>query len=314
LFINGPDKLPSLTKKQHQAHCLNELGSAYSVSGQPHQATTVFQNAINLEEQIGVMRNVVTALENLAQTQIATGSLKTAENHLRKAILLANENNDKEKEGYGCYTLIQILDYGGRWKEAQSIHNRGVDLAKQSDDTNLEFVLMINSINRALFQKDYSTALREAMIWEEFAKNNSPGFQVEFFLAKSKAHRANGDQMYVEANLFIANNICRQINLVVREADILLEFARLRYNQKNYEEAKSLADEALLITERCGYVLQGADVNLFLAQYALEQENDKAKAKAYAEGALKLATCDGPPYYYKVAYEEAEKMLASLKV
>ena len=71
---------------------------------------------------------------------------------------------------------------------------------------------------------------------------------------------------------------------------------------------------ALTITERCGYVLQGADVNLFLAQYALEQEKDKAKAKQYAETALKLATCDGPPYYYKVAYEEAERMLASLNV
>jgi len=50
-----------------------------------------------------------------------------------------------------------------------------------------------------------------------------------------------------------------------------------------------------------------------IAQYALEQEKDKAKAKQYAEEAKKLATCDGPPYYYKVAYEEAERMLERLK-
>ena len=54
-------------------------------------------------------------------------------------------------------------------------------------------------------------------------------------------------------------------------------------------------------------------MNLFLAQYALEQEKDKAKAKQYAEEAKKLATCDGPPYYYKVAYEEAERFLENLK-
>ena len=53
-------------------------------------------------------------------------------------------------------------------------------------------------------------------------------------------------------------------------------------------------------------------MNLFLAQYVLEQEKDKAKAKAYAEEALNLATCDGPPYYYKVAYEEAERFLEQL--
>ena len=100
--------------------------------------------------------------------------------------------------------------------------------------------------------------------------------------------------------------------MVETEANIILDLARLRYGQKNYEEAKSLADEALLITERCGYVLQGADVNLFLAQYALEQEKDKVKAKGYAEEALNLATCDGPPYYYKVTYEEAERFLEKL--
>ena len=54
-------------------------------------------------------------------------------------------------------------------------------------------------------------------------------------------------------------------------------------------------------------------MNLFLAQYTLEQEKDKAKAKAYAETALKLAYCDGPPYYYKVAYHEAERFLENLK-
>jgi tetratricopeptide (TPR) repeat protein len=127
------------------------------------------------------------------------------------------------------------------------------------------------------------------------------------------AYHANSELKRAEENLSEAITICRQINSVDAEANILLDLARLRYDQKKYQEAKSLADEALTITERCSYVLQGADVNLFLAQYALEQEKDKAKAKAYAEEARKLATCDGPPYYYKVAYEEAERFLANLK-
>ena len=121
---------------------------------------------------------------------------------------------------------------------------------------------------------------------------------------------------YVSADKHLIESLIRNRagNLVDVEVNILLDLARLRYDQKNYEEAKSLANEGLLITERCGYVLQGADVNLFLAQYALEQEKDKAKAKEYAETALKLAYCDGPPYYYKVAYDEAVAMLERLKV
>lgn len=54
-------------------------------------------------------------------------------------------------------------------------------------------------------------------------------------------------------------------------------------------------------------------MNRFLAQYELEQEKDKTNAKEYAETALKLVYCDGPPYYYKVAYHEAERFLEKLK-
>jgi tetratricopeptide (TPR) repeat protein len=126
------------------------------------------------------------------------------------------------------------------------------------------------------------------------------------------AYRMNNEMTRAEENLAKALNLCRQINMVDHEADILLDIARLRYAQNDFKDAQEKAEEALIITERSGYVLQGADVNLFLAQYALEQEKDKAKAKQYAEEAKKLATCDGPPYYYKVAYEEAERLLEKL--
>jgi tetratricopeptide (TPR) repeat protein len=123
----------------------------------------------------------------------------------------------------------------------------------------------------------------------------------------------NSQLPQAEEGLSKALNLCRQINLVEMEADILLDLAQLRYAQGDFKDAQEKASEALVITERCGYVLQGADVNLFLAQYALEQEKDKARAKQYADEALKLATCDGPPYYYKVAYEEAERLIERLK-
>ncbi len=138
------------------------------------------------------------------------------------------------------------------------------------------------------------------------------------------AYRATNELTLAEENLSKALNLCRQINMVDHEADILLDLARLRYAQGDFKDAQEKASEALMITERSGYVLQGADVNLFLAELALTpaplpegegdpkgrvREEDKAKAKQYAETALKLATCDGPPYYYKVAYEEAERMI-----
>ena len=81
--------------------------------------------------------------------------------------------------------------------------------------------------------------------------------------------------------------------MVDHKSNIMLDLARLSFDYvlsssaqdmlAHFDEAKFLVNEALLVTERCDYVLQGADVNLLLAQYALEQEKDKVKAKAYAE-------------------------------
>jgi tetratricopeptide (TPR) repeat protein len=166
-----------------------------------------------------------------------------------------------------------------------------------------------------LIQLSISYAHRTLELAKETEKLRHP-YATDFirsYWILGAAYCANNELTLAEENLSKALNLCRQINLVNHEADILLDLARLRYAQGDFKDAQEKASEALVITERSGYVLQGADVNLFLAQYALEQEKDKAKAKKYTETALKLAYCDGPPYYYKVAYEEAERFLENLK-
>ncbi len=78
-------------------------------------------------------------------------------------------------------------------------------------------------------------------------------------------------------------------------------------------EAVRLAQEALTIADRCGYVLQGADAHLVLARIALAA-GDREGAREHAQEARRLATCDGPPdYTYKVAYDEAGALLARLE-
>ena len=97
-----------------------------------------------------------------------------------------------------------------------------------------------------------------------------------------------------------------------QEADILIDLARPRAATGATDEARRLAEEALIITERSGYVLQGADAHLELAKLAVAR-GDKAAAKEHAQKAKDLATCDGPPdYTYKAAYDEAVALLKQL--
>ena len=69
---------------------------------------------------------------------------------------------------------------------------------------------------------------------------------------------------------------------------------------------------APVITERSGYVLQGADVHIALARLALAR-GDKRAAREHAREGHHLATCDGPPdYTYAAAYAESGALLSSL--
>ena len=112
-----------------------------------------------------------------------------------------------------------------------------------------------------------------------------------------------------ERHLHEALERCRRINMVDHEANILIDLARLRFATGAADEARRLADEALLIADRSGYVLQAADAHLELARLA----PDRPTARQHAAAAHRLATCDGPPdYTYAAAYAEAESLLAQL--
>jgi tetratricopeptide (TPR) repeat protein len=334
LFLDGEDKPPRLKDESAHAWTFNVLANAYSLSGQPRRAIPPYTNAIELFEKLGNKESIAYVLGAVASVAyMPIGSLRAAELNMQRRINIGLEIEDTHLEAIGRTYFGWLLAYKGSWKESlqeldsasrifieeKHIQGQGFNLIHCS----IRALLMIrdhvqSEINSPKFLSNTMSAIEFAQhaidLAEEEARLRYPTARdfVRAHWQLGAAYRYNNQLDLADHHLTEALKRDRTINLVTEEADILLDLARLRYDQKNYNEAKSLAEEALSITERCGYILQDADVNLFLAQYALEQEKDKAKAKQYAETALKLATCDGPPYYYKVAYEEAERMLEKL--
>jgi tetratricopeptide (TPR) repeat protein len=329
LFPNGRENLPRLTKEDHQAWVLNSLANSFGISGQPSRAMSLFEQHNRLREKNDNKLELARGLRNIAYgIQLHIGDLHAAESNLQNAIDLSQEIQDKFGEAIARCELGRVFSYRGVWEGIEQELNVSLKMAENQGLTQFYSSAWLYLALRAMLMvrdPDYSSienhklAISHAQhalnMAQEHARTSHHSNERDFVRAYwlvGASLRANDQYDLAEQNLSEALVRCRAINLVEVEADILLDLARLRYDQKKTEEAKSLADEALSITERCGYVLQGADVNLFLAQYALEQEKDKVKAKGYAETALKLAYCDGPPYYYKVAYEEAERMLDKL--
>jgi tetratricopeptide (TPR) repeat protein len=273
-------------------------------------------------------------LGNAATQQLVIGALSAAERDLRRRIDLSREIADERSEAVGHRELGRVLFYHSEWNDSeQEIETAEKLFEKEKNVQSLSVTWSYRALRFLLLgrqtiddrpsstvhrQSSIECAQRALELAEERHKNiGRPNIRdyVRAYWLLGAAYRAsvvsirpaNNVRNYsttelesltlAEENLSKALNLCRQINSVDSEADIILDLARLRYDQKNYGEAKSFADEALLMTVRCGYVLHGADVNMFLAQFALEQEQDKAKAKAHAEEALNLASCDGPPFY-----------------
>jgi len=325
LFPDGEDRLPRLKNVSAQASTLNDLALVYSLSGQPRRAVALFEGYIAISEKRRDKVNVAIGLGNLANRHRELGTLRAAEANLRRRIALGREIEDEFNEAIGHQALGRLLAYRGLWDEAKEELAAALEMFEKQGHVQTQGVTWAYRALCALLlartqpqpqppipniQYPIPAARRALELADETARVRIPVPRdyVRAHWLLGAAHRANGD-------LTEALTRCRSINLVEFEADILLDLAWLRRDQARRgewpfaAEALRLAKEALTITERSDYVLQGADVHLFLAQMAREDGNE-AKALAHARRARQLATCDGPPdHIYKVAYDEAGALL-----
>jgi len=335
LFPDGEDKPPRLKDENAQGWTLNMLANVYSLSGQPRRAVPLYEGDISISEKRNDKKETAIGLGNVATQQLVIGALSAAERDLRRQIDLCREIESAYGEGNGHAELGRVLFYIASFQAADDELLSAIQLFEKIKHTQyssvawsyraLRFLLMARSNPQSSIVNCKSAiecAQHALELADETARDSRFVYPIRDYVRAywllGSAYRANNDLTLAEENLSKALNLCRQINLVDTEADILLDLARLRYAQGDFKDAQEKASEALMITERSEYVLQGADVNLFLAELALKGYksgglSDKDVAMLHAKEALKLATCDGPPYYYKVAYEEAERMLEKLK-
>jgi tetratricopeptide (TPR) repeat protein len=353
LFPDGEDQPPRLKDESAQAWTLNELANSYSLSGQSRQAVPLFEQHNAICEKRGDKHNLAVGLGNLATQQMVIGALHAAEANLRRSIALCREIEDEFNEAIGHQELGRLLAYRGKWDEAEEELAASTHYWEQTNDVQglcmdeayraLRALLLARAVGAQPVKPPegsqpsggyceiaLAAARRALELADETARTILPSERdyVRAHWLVGAAHRANGDFTKADRHLSEALTRCRSINMVDHEADILLDLARLRAAtgpfgyaqgrsfdsaQDGREEALRLAQEALLITERCGYVLQGADVHLFLAQMALEDE-DEETALEHAREARRLAACDGPPdYTYRVAYDEAGVLLQRIE-
>jgi tetratricopeptide (TPR) repeat protein len=326
LFPQGEDHPPQLQEEGDQAWTLNSLANSYSLNGQPGRAVPLFEQHNVIREKAGDKKNLAIGLGNLAQSaQLPIGALRSVEANLRRSIALCQEIEDEFSEAIGHRELGRLLTYRGRWAEAVAELDKALELVEQQNNVHGQGIVWSHRALSTLLQVrageelSAATALaaagRSLELADEFARTSYP---VERDYVRShwllgSAHRVNGNLDLSDTHLNEALTRCRSINSVDAEADILIELARLRLDQNQPAEALHLATEAQEMARRCGYGLQEADAQLVLAALA-QQRGERSIALHHAEEARRLATCDGGEFVYRVAWEEAGRMLGELAV
>jgi tetratricopeptide (TPR) repeat protein len=322
----GEAALPRLSDEAWQAWTLNGLANAYSLSGQPDRAVPLLERQIAIREEQGVKKNVAIGLGNLASmAQIYVGALAAAEENLRRSIALCCEIEEPFDEAAGHQELGRLLIYCGAFEKAEQELETALEFEALRNDPQGVGVNWAYRALHALLMDDPDDALKAGRQARELADVQRVArdiIRVEWLLGA--AHRARGDLAQAEPHLQEALRRCRRINLVELEPNILLALARLRRDQGKVPgtpassgevpgtaEARSLAEEALAIADRCEYRLVQADARNVLARLALD-EGKLEEARDHAETARERAWCDGPPHRYEAAFREAERLLEEM--
>ncbi|HEX8070666.1 MAG TPA: SEFIR domain-containing protein [Pyrinomonadaceae bacterium] len=322
LFSDGEDRPPRLKSEGAQAWTLNTLANSYDLSGQSRRSLPLSEQTISLREKLDDKKNLAVGLGNIATTQLNLGELTAAARHLTRSIELCHEVENEFGVAVSHRELGKLLAYCGEFDEAET----EMSVAQEIFDRRYKNGLMNNSVStvrayrslRAVLMGNINDALtmaRESRKWADEVAGTLFPSERDFIRAEwllGVALVIEGKNLNAaDGHLSDALTRCRRINMVDHEPDILLAWARWHRARGNAEEAQTQAEEALAIADRCEYRLKQAEIHNFLARLALEAGR-REEARAQAERAKERAWCDGPPYCYKPALDEAEGLLREL--
>jgi tetratricopeptide (TPR) repeat protein len=320
LFPDGVDRPPRLKEIKAQSWVLSALASSYSFVGQPRQAMRFYLLAIAMDENLGDKSSLALDLSAVASVSYhPLGELATAERTYRHSIELSNELKDEFQQAISHAELGRLFVYCGLFDEAEKEFAIGIKLHGDTLEGQWsQATSWFYRVEGALLRHDIPQAIKSARKAKRLKDIEFPGvgkierdaIQAELLLGAALV--MEGKTLNTAAtHLTEALTRCRRINLVEFEPNILLAWARWYHVRGNAQEAHAHAEEARVIADRCEFRLAQAEIHNFLARLALEA-NDHTTAREHAEIARERAWCDGPPYCYKPALDEALGMLREL--
>lgn len=339
LFPDGLTSPPAVTTI-NQGAVLNDLALAYAKIGRPVQAASLLQRALASNELLAKQFSSIPALRRHADDQVALnlenlstryrdlGLLEAANDALTKAMKAYQRAGNEFGVAIIRQLFAELLGYIGQFKKAKRYLRMSTAYCERTQDLRGYVIDLMTLSELNFLQSDPEGARQHA----EMARDK---LQELWKTQKFEAGVVTTEWLLGAAELLLGNPALaairledalmgsRRINLVELEARILLEHAKLALTRSEaevetdghmrlWQESHRFALDALAIAQRSGYRLQEAEIQNFLAK-AFFKIGEPVKARHHAEIAKDRASCDvdprTSPYYYRLAYEEASRLL-----
>ena len=319
---------PQLKDESDRAWVVDSLAKACSYSGETRRAAAICQANVNQFDSPSTHEELAMLLATLAGVQTRLGRLRNAEKNLRRLATLAGSMMNEDLEAVARNRLGLLLAHRGMFDESLGELDAAFELVKDHSDRQIPSVSFSYYTQRALLMADPQAALDAAnkarAFVEEAGRRAEPNEHdyvrsgwllgaAHVAMAQEATDLKQGHLDDAERYLSDALSRCRRNDLVGFAPDLLVTWARWNRLAGNPELAAKSARDALAIADRCDYRLKKAEAHNFLARLAVES-GDTQTAQASAEIAWNCADCDGEPYCYKPARDEADQMLVELGV
>jgi len=152
-----------LSDKQTQSSVLGNLGIAYYRLGQVEKAIQYYEQALDIDKEIGDRRNEGNALGNLGDAYYRLGQVEKAIQYYEQALDIAKEIGDRRGEGNALGNLgnaYYSLGYRlGQVEKAIQYYEQALDIAKEIGDRRGEGADLNNLGYAFQIEKKYKEAL-----------------------------------------------------------------------------------------------------------------------------------------------------------
>ncbi len=314
--------IPNLSSSTAQIWNLLYLGMSYERTGQLRSGIDAVGKAVQIARKAGEQRDLAASLVPFSMLHCDAGYLLAATKAASESTQIFDRIGDQNWKGISHRCLGRILTIQAQTDDAIEEFKK-VELEYRDDPifSHGRSILVSYKALSSLWLGEPRKALQLADIARDLAQSGQLrreeicatwiiGLSWVVLAELGEDHKQH---CLTEAEIHLNRAIveCRRSHLVEFEPDILLSWARWHYLQNNFVRAHIDAEEALLITDRCGYRLKQADIHNFLAQLALD-EGKRDEACHHAEVAKERAWCDGVPHCFKPALDKAERLLREI--